>query len=77
MKFRALRPTRYHVTKCMITHPILWLSARTALWLSNRRAVTSIEYALIAALIAVIIISAITSVGKNISATFNKVASEL
>jgi pilus assembly protein Flp/PilA len=61
----------------MITHPILWLSARTALWLSNRRAVTSIEYALIAALIAVIIISAITSVGKNISATFNKVASEL
>jgi pilus assembly protein Flp/PilA len=45
--------------------------------LLDRRGVTSIEYALIAALVAVIIISALTTLGKNISATFNKVASEL
>jgi len=43
----------------------------------DRRAVTAIEYALIAALIAVVIIGAVTSLGKNVSSTFNTVASEL
>jgi len=43
----------------------------------DRRAVTAIEYALIAALIAVVIIGAVTSLGTNVSSTFNKVASEL
>jgi pilus assembly protein Flp/PilA len=43
----------------------------------DRRAVTAIEYALIAALIAVVIIAAVTSLGKNVSSTFNSVASEL
>jgi pilus assembly protein Flp/PilA len=43
----------------------------------HRRAVTAIEYALIAALIAVVIISAVSNLGKGVSATFNKVASEL
>ncbi len=42
--------------------------------ISNRRAVTAIEYALIAALIAVVVIGAETSLGKNVSATFNKVS---
>jgi len=45
--------------------------------LSDRRAVTAIEYALIAALIAVVIIGAVSSLGKGVSNTFNKVASEL
>jgi pilus assembly protein Flp/PilA len=44
---------------------------------SDRRAVTAIEYALIAALIAVVIIAAVTGLGKGVSNTFNKVASEL
>jgi len=43
----------------------------------DKRAVTAIEYALIAALIAVVIIAAVTSVGSNISAEFNTVASKL
>jgi pilus assembly protein Flp/PilA len=43
----------------------------------DRRAVTAIEYALIAALIAVVIIGAVTSLGKNVSSTFNTVANEL
>ena len=43
----------------------------------DRRAVTAIEYALIAALIAVVIIGAVTALGNNISSTFNKVSSEL
>jgi pilus assembly protein Flp/PilA len=43
----------------------------------DKRAVTAIEYALIAALIAVVIIGALTALGGNISTTFNSVASEL
>jgi pilus assembly protein Flp/PilA len=44
---------------------------------SDRRAVTAIEYALIAALIAVVIIGAVTTLGGGISNTFNTVSSEL
>ena len=43
----------------------------------DKRAVTAIEYALIAALIAVVIIGAVTTLGGKISTTFNNVASEL
>ena len=43
----------------------------------DKRAVTAIEYALIAALIAVVIIGAVSTVGTRISGTFNAVASEL
>jgi pilus assembly protein Flp/PilA len=38
---------------------------------------TAIEYGLIAALIAVVIIGAITAIGSNMSAKFNTVASNL
>jgi pilus assembly protein Flp/PilA len=38
---------------------------------------TAIEYGLIAALISVVIILAITSVGSNLSTTFSNVASNL
>jgi pilus assembly protein Flp/PilA len=43
----------------------------------DNRAVTAIEYALIAALIAVAIIAAVTTLGSRVSATFNTVSSEL
>ena len=43
----------------------------------DRRAVTAIEYALIAALIAVVIIGAVTTLGRDVSNTFNRVSSEL
>jgi pilus assembly protein Flp/PilA len=43
----------------------------------DKRAVTAIEYALIAALIAVVIIGAVASLGKGVTNTFNTVASEL
>jgi len=43
----------------------------------HRRAVTAIEYALIAALIAVSIVSAVSSMGTSIAGTFNGVTSEL
>ncbi len=51
---------------------------RTALSLKfDKRAVTAIEYALIAALIAVVIITAVSTLGNNISSTFNKVATSV
>jgi pilus assembly protein Flp/PilA len=51
---------------------------RTALALkTDKRAVTAIEYALIAALIAVVIIGAVSALGSGVSKTFNSVASEL
>ena len=38
---------------------------------------TAIEYGLIAALIAVVIITAVTTVGTNLTSTFNTVATKL
>ena len=43
----------------------------------DHRAVTAIEYALIAALIAVVIVGAVTTLGSQVSSTFNNVSSEL
>jgi pilus assembly protein Flp/PilA len=43
----------------------------------DKRAVTAIEYALIAALIAVVIIGAVSTLGKSVANTFNKISSEL
>lgn len=43
----------------------------------DKRAVTAIEYALIAALIAVVIVGAATTLGKSVTTTFNSVSSEL
>lgn len=45
--------------------------------LNDRSGVTAIEYALIAALIAVAAIAAFTLVGTNLSTTFNTVATKL
>lgn len=42
-------------------------------FLKNESGATAIEYGLIAALIAVVIIGAVTSVGTNLSGTFNTV----
>jgi pilus assembly protein Flp/PilA len=44
---------------------------------ADDKAVTAIEYALIAALIAIVIIGAVSVLGNNVSTTFNSVASEL
>ena len=44
---------------------------------ADNKAVTAIEYALIAALIAVVIIGAVSLIGGNVSNTFNTVATEL
>ncbi|HEX9648566.1 MAG TPA: Flp family type IVb pilin [Alphaproteobacteria bacterium] len=43
----------------------------------DEKGATAIEYGLIAALIAVVIIAALTMVGTELNATFGKVGSEL
>ena len=43
----------------------------------DKSGVTAIEYGLIAALIAVVIIGAVATVGTSLQATFNTVASSL
>ena len=46
-------------------------------FLQEEEGATAIEYALIAALIAVAIIGALTTVGGDVSSLFNKVGNEL
>lgn len=50
----------------------LWLALKT-----DRRAVTALEYGLIAALIAGVIITAVTALGTDISATFTKIGTSV
>jgi pilus assembly protein Flp/PilA len=43
----------------------------------NEEGVTAIEYGLLAALVAVVIITAVTSIGTSLQDTFNSVADKL
>jgi pilus assembly protein Flp/PilA len=56
----------------MLDYARTWLAFRF-----DKRGVTAMEYGLIAALIAVAIIGAITTVGSNLSGTFNYIAGKL
>ncbi len=44
---------------------------------ADRRAVTAIEYALIASLVAVVIVTAVAGIGTKLPVIFNKVSTEL
>ena len=46
-------------------------------FLDDERGATAIEYGLIAALIAVVIITAVTALGKNIKTQFTKVSTAI
>jgi len=46
-------------------------------FVSDERGATAIEYGLIAALIAVVIITGVTAVGTNLSATFTSISGSL
>ena len=50
----------------------IWLSLKV-----DRRAVTALEYGLIAALIAGVIITAVTTLGSNLSTTFTNIAGKI
>ena len=53
------------------------LALKLAAFNLDRRAVKAIEYGLIAALIAVVIIVAVSTLGTNLTKTFNAVSTEL
>jgi Flp pilus assembly pilin Flp len=52
-------------------------SALISAFILDRKAVTAIEYALIAAFLATVIVGAVTQVGANLPHSLNTVASEL
>lgn len=55
--------------KIMSGYVMTWIRLKT-----DRRAVTALEYGLIAALIAGVIVTAVTLIGTNLTATFNTLA---
>jgi len=55
----------------------LAISLAKMLDVNNKKGVTAIEYGLIASLIAVVIITAVTLVGTNLSTSFNTIANNL
>jgi Flp pilus assembly pilin Flp len=54
-----------------------YLPALKSALVTDRKAVTAIEYALIAAFLATVIVGAVTQVGINLPHSLNTVASEL
>jgi pilus assembly protein Flp/PilA len=60
----------------MLKH-LVSLNYRLAQLRSDERGVTSVEYGLMAALIAVVIIGAVTLLGQNLLAIFNQVAAAI
>lgn len=56
----------------MLEYMRIWLALRL-----DKRGVTAMEYGLIAALIAVVIIGAITSIGTKLTATFTTIAGSI
>ena len=53
------------------------LLSATGQFLRDEEGVTAIEYGLIAALIAVVIITAVALIGTNLNTVFNKIACKL
>jgi pilus assembly protein Flp/PilA len=60
----------------MIT-PIRFLATWVAAHIKNERGASLVEYALLVALIAVVCIAAVTTLGKNASSKFDSVGSSL
>ena len=56
----------------MIEYMTTWIQLKT-----DRRGVTALEYGLIAALIAGVIVTAVALVGTNLTSTFNTLAGKV
>lgn len=56
----------------MFAYLMIWTRLKT-----DRRAVTALEYGLIAALIAGVIVTAVTLIGTNMTATFTTLAGKV
>jgi pilus assembly protein Flp/PilA len=69
------RQAPYHQlngVKPMFAYLMIWTRLKT-----DRRAVTALEYGLIAALIAGVIVTAVTLIGTNMTATFTTLAGKV
>lgn len=53
------------------------LSTKVATHIKSERGATAVEYGLMVALIAVVIIAAVTLLGENLAATFHSVAQDI
>ena len=53
------------------------MSSRVKAFFSDESGATAVEYALIASLIAIVIVGAITAIGTQLSGTFNEVSANL
>jgi pilus assembly protein Flp/PilA len=56
----------------MLTYALTWLAVR-----HDRRGVTAMEYGMIAALVAVVIITAVTNIGTALKTTFTAIETAL
>lgn len=56
-----------------LRHTITWVTAR----IKNERGAALVEYALLVALIAIVCVSAVTMLGRNVSSKFVSVGSSL
>jgi pilus assembly protein Flp/PilA len=75
MKVRAMTLTERRATAAR-TLKMLTLRNNLRALIKDERGVTAMEYGLIAALIAVVIIGSVTTLGTNLSSTFSTIASK-
>lgn len=62
----------------MLAVRLYWMTmGKLQLLLGDRRAVTSVEYAVIALIIVLAIVGGLSRIGTEVAAPFNQVASEL
>lgn len=61
----------------MLDYTKTWLAVRGISLFNDKRGVTALEYGLIAALIAAVIIGGVSSIGTNLSTLFNSIAGHL
>ena len=75
--FKALASSRDQGTECQRLNRATAMLARLSSLLRSETAATSIEYALIAALISVAAVTVLSTVGSNLTGTFSTVARKL
>ncbi|SIR39237.1 MULTISPECIES: Flp family type IVb pilin [Acidiphilium] len=61
----------------MLDYTRTWLAVRGITLFNDKRAVTALEYGLIAALIAAVIIGGVTALGNGLNTKFNGLAGNL
>jgi len=61
----------------MLDYTKTWLAVRGITLFNDKRGVTALEYGLIASLIAVAIITILSTVGTNLTNVFTKISNQL